>query len=252
MVKKTIKKTKKQYTQKQKQRQSINIKIDQSKKIVRSNKPAPVRQQAPQSLNLSMPSYSYLPQQQQPANAQNLDSLILSMSKVFEKKKEGQPQPQPVPIPLELEPQSYNDNHYDLITPQKISFPSSSSSSSSYENRKKSRDELRQEMDKLQNLISDSIKKNKPIEEEKQPIEEEKQPIEEEKQPIEEEKQPIQLINENSFYPTKYQHMGFDIYLKEGSKALFYKTRNGTIRHVSSNKAISKNVLDLRKQIFGT
>jgi hypothetical protein len=111
MVKKTIKKTKKQYTQKQKQRQSINIKIDQSKKIVRSNKPAPVKQQqAPQSLNLSMPSYSYLPQQQQPANAQNLDSLISSMSKYFEKKKEDQPALKPISEP----PQKVN------ITPDHI------------------------------------------------------------------------------------------------------------------------------------
>jgi hypothetical protein len=114
MVKKTIKKTKKQYTQKQKQRQSINIKIDQSKKIVRSNKPAPVRQQVPQSLNLSLPSYSYLPQQQQPANAQNLDSLISSMSKVFERKKEEQKQEQPALKPISEPPQKVN------ITPDHI------------------------------------------------------------------------------------------------------------------------------------
>jgi len=143
MVKKTIKKTKKQYTQKQKQRQSINIKIDQSKKIVRSNKPAPpVRQQAPQSLNLSMPSYSYLPQQQQPANAQNLDNLILSMSKVFEKKKEGQPQPALKPISeppqkVNVTPdhikQEYDEQmkifgQFKLTPDQKPAFESSSSS----------------------------------------------------------------------------------------------------------------------------
>ena len=253
----------------EKQRQTINIKIDQSKKThPKPIAPAPVKQQVPQSLNLSMPSY--LPQQQQPANAQNLNTMIAEMSKLFERKKEAQkqepparqplpqpaPQPAPAPQPVAEQPKpiyeeitsdwlkEYNEQNkifgqFKLTPVEKPSFESSSSS---------------QTLEDFNNAV---------IDETAQPYIAPKQQEKEEKQKSSSSSSSSSsTIEEPGFEMAKeanYEDTGifynlkngtkYTIYRKPDSKQLFYLNHKGNYTNIGSLKIKDNELSKIKKQI---